>query len=323
MAIIKSNHPLVLLLTGPTASGKSSLALHLAKALDAEIVSMDSMQIYRGMDLGTAKASPEEQRQVRHHLLDIRDPLERYSTAEFLEDAYAAIDDIHARGKKALLCGGTGQYATALLDGLLFPEEAHDPLLRATWEERLLQDGLDFWHAQLAYLDPEAGQRIKAGDKKRIMRFFEQYQSQLMIQSELHRESRLQGPRYAYLAFALHPPRSWLYERINARVEKLFAAGLLEELQGLLDRLPELPSSQAFQAIAYKEVLPALKDPSLIEAAKQALAQASRRYAKRQMSLLRGRKDIQQLTSIDPKEQARSILRAYQDASKRCPNRML
>lgn len=290
---------LVIVLTGPTGSGKSELSLRLAKALDGEIISADSMQIYRSYNIGTAKL-PEDQREgIPHYLLDILDPTETYSVSDFVRDATALIKEIQLRNKTAIVCGGTNQYLSALLDGLEFIEIKADPELRENISQRVLEMGLDQAHKHLSTLDEEAGQRIKPQDFKRITRFFEVYEQTGLTQSEVYRRSRLKGPDFHFRAYALMPEREKLYDAINKRTRKMFSHGLVQELEALLLQYPDLETTQSFQAIGYKEVLPYLKGELTKEESIELLARNTRRYAKRQLSWIHSRDDLIEITEMD------------------------
>lgn len=295
------NHP-VLVLTGPTASGKSGLAIRLAQALNGEIISADSMQIYRGLDIGTAKVGGSEQGGVVHHLYDICDPLDRYSVADFIEDSRQVICDIIDRGQQPIVCGGTGQFVTALVDGLQFIQEDFNPEERALLTQEICQEGLDQAHQRLCVLDSESGQRIEKTDLKRIVRFFEVYRQSGMTISEVYRYSREKGPDFPFVNYVLWPDRQLLYARIDQRVKEMFDQGIVEELKEVLEHYPNFPESQAFQAIAYKEIYAYLQGEESREEAMANLAQASRRYAKRQLTFFRRREDFLKITSSDAEE---------------------
>lgn len=300
----------VLVISGPTASGKSSLAVKLAQKLDGEVISADSMQIYKGLDIATAKISTEEMEAIPHHLLDIREAGERYSVADFLEDSRKLIIEIFSRKKLPIVCGGTGQYITALLDGLQFLEEDSDLSFRQEIRRKILDHGLERAHKRLAELDPQAGERIAPQDEKRIVRFFEVYKKSGMTSSEVYAYSRAKGPDFPFLAYVLWPPRDLLYDKINRRTELIFDLGIEEELQAILDRHEQFSKTQAFQAIGYKEVLPYIKGEISREEAIANLAQSTRRYAKRQYTLYRQREDILKVESPNPEEAFRII---YED----------
>lgn len=306
-----SSRPLVMMITGPTASGKSAIAIRLARRLDGEIVSADSMQIYRGLNIGTAKVSTEDQAAVPHHLIDIIDPCEAYSVADFLSDARLAISEILQRDKLPIVCGGTGQYLTALLDGLQFQEEASISLEeREAVKSFIEKEGLIKAHQRLSVLDPVSGSRIHPNDKKRITRFFEVYQLTGKTQSEMRIASRQKSNDFRFRSYCLLPDRQNLYQRINERTQMMIHAGLEKELRELLELYPDFPETQAFQSIGYKEIAGLLHHEIDEEQAAEALAQATRRYAKRQLSLFRSRKEDLHFVEADDLETAFQIILA-------------
>ena len=301
----------VLVLTGPTASGKSGLAIRLAQALQGEIISADSMQIYQGLDIGTAKLAHSEQGGIVHHLYDIRKPLDRYSVADFVQDASHLICDIADRGRQPIVCGGTGQFVTALVDGLQFINEDFDPELRALLTRHIAHWGTLPAHERLSSLDPDAGRRIENTDLKRIVRFFEVYCKTGMTSSEVYHFSREKGPDFPFVNYVLWPDRQLLYARIEQRVEDMFSQGIVEELEQVLALYPDFPHSQAFQAIAYKEIYSYLQGEESRDEAIANLAQASRRYAKRQLTYFRQREDFLKITEPNPEEAFLKILQDF------------
>lgn len=275
-----------LVIAGPTASGKSELAIRLAKALDGEIISADSMQVYRSMDIGTAKQMPEERGGIPHHLLDVVDPMDRFTLADYLALARKALAEIQARGKTAIFCGGTGLYLDFILEGLeLEAEEEGAKEKREALRQRLLKEGLDVAHERLKTLDPKAGESIQPQDEKRIVRFFERYEKTGLTQTEhdaLTQAKALDpGP---FLAYVLDWDRKILYERINERAKRLFQTGLIEESAMLHAAYPEFTKSQAYQAIAYKEAHKLVLGEGSLDEAVATLQQATRNFAKRQIS---------------------------------------
>ncbi len=299
-------HP-VLVITGPTASGKTDIALSLAERIGGEIISADSMQIYRGMDIGTAKASPAEQKRVPHHLLDILEPGDRYSVADFKAAATAAARDILARGKWPILCGGTGQYLSAMMEGLVFTDTPTDYGLRESLNAEAASQGLAQLHRRLQQLDPEAAARLAPADQKRIIRALEVNLQTGKTMGQLNRESRLAGPDFRYQAYCLCPDRSILYERINQRVQKMFDAGLVDEVRRLLERQVPL-DSPCLQAIGYKEILPYLRGEASRENTLAAIQQATRRYAKRQLTWFRKMPELNWLINSDRDQNLKIIL---------------
>jgi tRNA dimethylallyltransferase len=262
---------------GPTASGKTALAVELAEKLDAEIVSADSQQCYRGLDAGTAKPSPEERSRARHHLLDVADPEEQLDAARFVQLADAAVADISGRGKRVIVAGGTGLWIRALLRGLLDAPGA-SPEFRAALREDFEQLGVPALHARLAEVDPGAAARILPNDRVRVERALEVHALSGRPLSELQREHRFAEARYEALIWFLDPPREVLRQRIEARTRRMFADGSLRrETEWLLSR----GASKALKIIGYGEMAEALRTGNFAAAEERTKAR-TRQYAKRQ-----------------------------------------
>ena len=288
----------VIVITGPTASGKSAVALGLAERLSGEIVSADSMQVYRGMDIGTAKATPAERARVVHHLLDIREPGEPFSVVDYQREASAAIRQIQARGRTAILCGGTGQYLSALIEGITFAPAGADPALRAELERRAACTGVAGLWDELAQLDPASAARIAPGDKKRLIRALEVCRLTGRPMSEHVARSHETKPAFTFRSFCLNHDRAELYRRIDQRVLDMLGQGLLEEVRSLLAR--PLPSgSTCLQAIGYKELSETITGSQPLSEAVERIQQASRRYAKRQLTWFRKMKNMIWLENMD------------------------
>ncbi|KMJ89480.1 tRNA delta(2)-isopentenylpyrophosphate transferase [Achromobacter xylosoxidans] len=281
--------PLVICLAGPTAAGKSASTLALAERWPLEIVNVDSATIYRGMDIGTAKPSPAEQAQVPQHLLDIRDPAQSYSAAEFRADALRLIDEIRARGRIPLLAGGTMMYYKALRDGLDDLPQA-DPALRAELEARAARDGWPALHAELARLDPVTAARLAPNDSQRIQRALEICQlSGQPMSALLGRQRAAAGDDdNRYLTISLEPSeRAALHARIEQRFDAMLANGLLEEVRGLHARADLHPGLPSVRCVGYRQMWAHLDgEISLEEAREQGIA-ATRQLAKRQITWLR------------------------------------
>lgn len=281
--------PLVICLAGPTAAGKSASTLALAERWPLEIVNVDSATIYRGMDIGTAKPSPAEQAQVPQHLLDIRDPAQSYSAAEFRADALRLIDEIRARGRIPLLAGGTMMYYKALRDGLDDLPQA-DPALRAELEARAARDGWPALHAELARLDPVTAARLAPNDSQRIQRALEICQlSGQPMSALLGRQRAAAGDDdNRYLTISLEPSeRAALHARIEQRFDAMLANGLLEEVRGLHARADLHPGLPSVRCVGYRQMWAHLDgEISLEEAREQGIA-APRQLAKRQITWLR------------------------------------
>jgi len=282
----------LLVIVGPTASGKSAVAMALALRLDGEIVSADSMQVYRGMDIGTAKPSLGEQAEIRHHLIDAADPDEVFNVARYQELAGAAIADAASRGKLPIMVGGTGLYVDAIVRGFLFPDEGRNPAVR----ERLEREAAEGWggapalHARLALCDPEAAARIHPNDLRRIVRALEVFEVTGRPITELRRK-HVPVNTYNTRLFGLTMPREALAARIDARVDQMVAAGLVDEVRGLL-QMGYDPEATAMQAIGYKEFAAYLAGREGLDQAIDAVKLETRKYAKRQMTWFRKHDDI-------------------------------
>ena len=276
----------VIVITGPTATGKTAFGVSLAEQLSGEVVSADSMQIYKYMDIGTAKPTQEEMRGVPHYMIDCVSPFEDYSAARYVEDAAKCCDDILSRGKTPIIVGGTGLYIDSLLSGRDFALRG-DEELRASLNEEYDTLGGKVLLSRLSEFDPEAADRLHANDKKRIVRALEIFMSTGITITEHDRQSKLVPPRYDAVKFALtFENRQDLYDRIDMRVDKMMAEGLEHEVRSLLSMgVPE--KNTAMQAIGYKELVSAVNGLDSIENAVDKIKQESRRYAKRQLSWLR------------------------------------
>ena len=272
----------ILVIGGPTASGKSSLGIELALSKNGEIVSADSMQIYRRMDIGTAKVTKEEQSAVPHHMIDVAEPEENYSVARYVEQASACCDDILSRGKLPVVVGGTGLYIDSLLSGRDFSCEA-DAALREELGTYYDSVGGERMLAELARFDPDRAAILKANDKKRIVRAFEVYRGTGETITEHDRKTKLLPPRYEYDFIFLNPERSILYERIERRVDSMFEKGLVEEVRSLLSSGVPV-SATSMQAIGYKETVEYINGAISLDEAVSSIKQGSRRYAKRQVT---------------------------------------
>ena len=274
----------VLVLVGPTASGKTRLAVELAKEHNGEVVSADSMQIYRRMDIGTAKPTAEEMEGIPHHMIDVADPEEDFSVARYVEMAAACVDDILARGKFPIVAGGTGLYVDSLLSGRTFAAFSPESSLRQELEGELAERGGEAMLAELAQVDPEAAGRLHPNDHKRIVRALEVYRSTGKTISQHNRETRSLPPRYQALTIGLNfQDRADLWARIDARVEQMAAAGLEREVRELLASGLS-PTCTAMQAIGYKEFVAAVEGEMTWREAEGLVKLRSRQYAKRQIT---------------------------------------
>ena len=284
-----SEKPAVIVLTGPTAVGKTALSLRLAETLDGEIVGADSMQVYRGMDVGTAKASAKERARVPHHMIDVADPARDFSVAEYVPMAEAALRGILARGRLPLICGGTDFYIQALLKGLDFSEERESGLRRQL-QERMEREGPEALHRELAKIDPAAAAAIHPNNRKRVIRALEYHRETGQRISDLNQAQQEQESPYRVLYLVLDLPRETLYRRIEERVDQMFAQGLEEEVRALLAQ--GVPAgSTAMQALGYKEMLDFLEGRCTREEAADRIKLGSRHYAKRQLTWFRREKD--------------------------------
>ncbi len=281
----------LVILTGPTAVGKTSLSIQLAKAVNGEIISADSMQVYKGMDIGTAKITKEEMAGVKHHLIDCLDPTEDFHVVKFKELALDAMEDIYSRGKLPIICGGTGFYIQALLYDIQFTENAVDYEYRKSLEDIANTRGVEVLHAMLNEIDPASAANIPAANVKRVIRameYFQQTGQQFSIHNE--REKNRTSP-YNFSYFVLNDNRDFLYERIDKRVDKMIADGLIDEVKSLID-LGVKKGMTAFDGIGYKEILIALENNLSIEDAISDIKQNSRHYAKRQLTWFRREKEV-------------------------------
>ena len=283
----------IICIAGPTASGKTALAVELAKEFNGEVVSCDSMQIYRRMDIGTAKPFPEERQGIPHHMIDVVEPDEDFSVGLYCQMASPIVDDIVARGKTAIIAGGTGLYMDSLIRGndfAPFPSTGQREKLETQCDEM----GLDFMKNWLTEIDPEAATRIH--DRKRIIRALEVYLETGETITEHNRKTQLIPPRYNPLWLGLDfESRQALYDRIDLRVDIMLEQGLIQEIKDLL--ASGIPAKcTAMQAIGYKEFIDALDGRCTIEEAAAQVQQSSRRYAKRQLTWFRRNKAMNWLT---------------------------
>ena len=284
----------VVAIVGPTASGKSAVALRAAERSGGEIVSADSRQVYRGMDIGTAKPAVAERQRVPHHCIDLVDPSEAYDAARYRRDGRAALADIASRGKTAYVVGGTGLYLRALLDGLLLEAAPTDPELRASLERRAAAEGPAALHRELARIDPTAAERVDLRNARRVVRYLELALLAGRVPQE--RDARIAARR-----IGLDPPRAWLDERIGARVRQMVDDGVLEETRRLVDRGldPGLPSMSGHGYVHWAGYL---RGELALDAAIAATAKDVRAYSRRQMTWFRRDLDIRWIdpTAIDP-----------------------
>lgn len=276
--------PKILVIVGPTASGKTRMAVELAQRHNGEVISADSMQIYRTMDIGTAKPTQEEMGGIPHHMIDVADPEEDFSVARYVEMAAQCVDDVLARGKLPIVAGGTGLYIDSLLSGRTFAPFSPDSALRGELERELAEKGGQAMLEALAQVDPEAAQRLHPNDHKRIVRALEVYRSTGKTITQHNRETQAIPPRYDALTIGLaFQDRQAMWRRIDQRVDEMVAAGLEDEVRRLLTS-GICPKCTAMQAIGYKEFTQALSGEMTWQEAADVVKLRSRQYAKRQLT---------------------------------------
>ncbi|MCQ6560186.1 tRNA (adenosine(37)-N6)-dimethylallyltransferase MiaA [Paenibacillus mendelii] len=297
--------PKLLVLIGPTAVGKTRISLDIAKAWNAEIISGDSMQVYRGMDIGTAKIKPEEREGIPHHLIDICDPEDPFSVADFQERCRTLIADITKRGKLPFIVGGTGLYVESVAYGYGFADGGSDDAYREEQQRFADQYGAQALHDKLREIDPVSADRLHMNDQRRVIRALEIYHLTGMTLAQQLEGQKKTSP-YELCIVGLMTDRKLLYERINQRVDAMLDAGLVAEVQGLLDRGVSA-GAVAMQGLGYKEIIPFLQGECTLDAAVELLKRDTRRYAKRQLSWFRHMKDI---TWIDVFENFHENLKA-------------
>ena len=282
----------MLAVVGPTASGKSDLAIELCKRYGGEVVSCDSMQIYKKMNIGTAKPTPEEMQNIPHHLVDFLEPGAEYSVSDYVADAEKCVNQLAERGVLPVFCGGTGLYIDSFLSGIEFSDFENDPAVRKKLENEFSSQGIAGIYERLSMVDPDIAASIDANNAKRVIRALEVYETTGITMTEWNRRSRQNANKKDCLVIGLdYEDRSILYERIDKRVDIMLEMGLLEETKMLLDE-GLLASKTASQAIAYKEFLPYFANEDSLDNCVEILKRNSRRYAKRQLTWFRRNKDI-------------------------------
>ena len=287
--------PKILVISGPTASGKTWLAVELAKKYNGEVVSADSMQIYRRMDIGTAKPTMEEMQNIPHHMIDVANPEEDFSVARYVDMAVPCVEDVLSRGKLPILAGGTGLYIDSLLSGRTFAAFDERSPLRAELEERFRQEGGQALLNELAQADPETAARLHPNDAKRIVRALEVWLTTGKTITAHNKETKALPPRYDALTLTLDfERREDMWDRIDRRVDRMMADGLAEEVRALLDSGVPLKCT-AMQAIGYKEMAAALLGDGDTAAAAEEIKLRSRQYAKRQRTWFRRNREAKPL----------------------------
>ena len=289
--------PEVIVICGPTASGKTALSIELAKRINGEIISADSMQIYKDMDIGTAKPTAEEMGDIKHYLIDCISPDVRYSVADFKKDAINAIEEIVSKGKRPIVVGGTGLYVDSLIYGIDYNEVKTDLNYRDYLEKVIEEKGLDHLYNKACEIDPEAMNKISKNDKKRICRVLEIYKSTGKTKTQLEIESRQKESKYEFDVFAINMERSVLYERINKRVDIMINNGLIDEVKNLIGKYDEIPT--AMQGLGYKEVVQYFDGIYSKEEMIDKIKMESRRYAKRQITWFKRNKSIHWLDATN------------------------
>lgn len=289
----------VIAIVGPTAVGKTALSIELAKKLDGEIINGDSMQVYRDLNIGTAKITPEEMDGVPHHLLDILEPTDSFSVADYQQAVREKITEIQARGKMPIIVGGTGLYVQAVLYDFRFTEEKIDEGVREAYYTALEQVGPEAMHERLAAVDPETAKTIHPNNTRRVIRALEMAEHSEVKKSN---DAQHQGQKalYHHFIIGLNMDREKLYERINLRVDMMLEQGLVDEVRGLYDR--DIRDVQSIRAIGYKELYDYFDGRETFEQAIDNLKQNSRRYAKRQLTYFRNKMDIKWYDSFSAKE---------------------
>ena len=294
--------PKVIVIVGPTASGKTALSIELAKKIDGEIISCDSMQIYKDMNIGSAKPTIEEMQGIKHYMIDIAEPTERFSVAEYKKRSEEAIEKILQKGKVPIIVGGTGLYANSLIynieyNEIMLDEEYRKNLMKIAETEV----GLATLYEKARIIDPVAMEKISSNDKKRIIRVLEIKHSTGKNKTELELESRKNEVKYEYKVFAINMPREILYDRINKRVDIMIENGLIDEVENIIEKYKEFPT--AMQAIGYKEIVMYLKGELTKQEAIEKIKQESRRYAKRQITWFKKIENIKWIDGLKYKDE--------------------
>lgn len=279
----------VVAIVGPTASGKTALSIKFAKSFNGEIINGDSMQIYKGLDIGTAKITEEEMEGIPHHLLSFREPTENFSVAEYQKLVRGKIREIQSKGKLPIIVGGTGLYVQSVLYDFQFTDESVPEEVRKRYYEELEQIGPSAMHERLAKLDPETAKTIHPNNTRRVIRALEMIELHGVSKSE-EQHQRGNIPIYRHLIIGMDMDREVLYERINQRVDKMMEQGLIDEVRGLWEK--GIRNVQSVQAIGYKELYQYLDGEISLEEAVEQIKQNSRRYAKRQLTYFRNKMDV-------------------------------
>ena len=289
--------PKIIVICGPTASGKTSLGIELAKQIDGEVISCDSMQIYKDLKIGTAKPDENEMQGIKHYMIDFVPPNKRYSVAEFKKDAENSIKQVLEKGKHPILVGGTGLYINSLIYGIEYQDTKIDYEYRNNLEKIVDNQGLEVLYKQALEIDPIAIKKISSNDKKRIMRILEIYHETGKTKTQQEIESRSKEIEYDYKVFAINMDREKLYDRINKRVDKMIEQGLIEEVKEIMKKYNEFPT--AMQGLGYKEVVDYINDKYTKDELIEKIKMETRRYAKRQLTWFRKNNDTIWLNGLD------------------------
>lgn len=290
---MESKRPLVII-TGPTASGKTALSIELAKQIGGEIISADSMQVYRHMDIGSAKVTKEEMDGVPHHLIDVLDPSEEFNVVRFQEMARKAMEEIYERGKIPIIAGGTGFYIQALLYDIDFTETDENNSIREELEQKARTEGASALHAMLKEIDPESAEAIHENNVKRVIRAIEFYRQTGKKISDHNRQEREKSSPYQFLYYVIDLPRELLYSRIEQRVDQMIEQGLVEEVKAL-QAMGCTRDMVSMQGLGYKEILDYLNGQLTLDEAVYVLKRDTRHFAKRQLTWFRRERDVRWL----------------------------
>ena len=295
----------IICIVGPTASGKTGLAIELAKRIDAEVISADSMQIYKGLDVGTAKVTKEEADGIPHHLIDICNIEDKFSVADFKQMCYDKIEEIRSRGKNVIIAGGTGLYVNAVVYNMNFNEENVDYNYRKELENIAKEKGNDYLHSMLENIDPQTAKQIHKNNVKRVIRAIEMAKNvklKSIHMSEEKERIKNEKNKYDFLVFCIEQEREYLYNRINLRVDLMLKDGILDEAKKVYDmKLPE--DNTCMQAIGYKEFFPYFEGKISLDEAVDTLKKETRHYAKRQMTWFNNKLECIKLDGSKPKNE--------------------
>ena len=295
----------IICIVGPTASGKTGLAIELAKRIDAEVISADSMQIYKGLDVGTAKVTKEEADGIPHHLIDICNIEDKFSVADFKQMCYDKIEEIRSRGKNVIIAGGTGLYVNAVVYNMNFNEENVDYNYRKELENIAKEKGNDYLHSMLENIDPQTAKQIHKNNVKRVIRAIEMAKNvklKSIHMSEEKERIKNEKNKYDFLVFCIEQEREYLYNRINLRVDLMLKDGILDEAKKVYDmKLPE--DNTCMQAIGYKEFFPYFEGKISLEEAVDTLKKETRQDAKRQMTWFNNKLECIKLDGSKPKNE--------------------